>query len=81
MFGLADFVPQVVSRCTRIDPLYPLLDFLVDSVDKISSMEEKRYDSRRYQAARNASPSGRADPPLEAVAEGILRFLSARGLA
>lgn len=81
MFSLTDFIPQIVNRCTRIDPLYPLLDFLVDSVDKISSMESKRYVSSGYQAARDHALHGRADPPLDAVVDGILRFLSRRRLA
>ena len=35
------------------------------SVDNISSMEFKRYDSSTYQAARDASVWGKADPSLE----------------
>ncbi|HFQ15939.1 MAG TPA: fatty acyl-AMP ligase, partial [Rhodobacteraceae bacterium] len=80
MYPLDRFVPQIIRRCTRADPLYPLLDFLVGSVDNISSMEFKRYDSRQYQAARNRAPDGRADPPLEQVVDGILRFLQQRNL-
>ena len=80
MFDLPEFVPQVIRRCTRADPLYPLLDFLVDFVDNISSMEFKRYESSSYQAARTRLAAGRADPPLEEVVDGILRFLKLRTL-
>lgn len=75
MFPLATFVPELVRRCTRADPLFPLIDFLVGSVDNISKMEFKRYDSTEYQKARDASPHGVPDPSLEDTVLGILRFM------
>jgi len=80
MYDLTSFVPQVIRRCTRADPLYPLLDFLVGSVDNISRMEFKRYESSNYQLARDRVLVARADPPLEVVVDGILRFLKIRNL-
>jgi len=80
MYDLTSFVPQVIRRCTRADPLYPLLDFLVGSVDNISRMEFKRYESSNYQLARDRVLVARADPPLEVVVDGILRFLKVRNL-
>lgn len=80
MYDLTSFVPQVIRRCTRADPLYPLLDFLVGSVDNISRMEFKRYESSNYQTARDRVLIARADPPLEVVVDGILRFLKVRNL-
>ena len=80
MLDLPAFVQQVIRRCTRADPLYPLLDFLVDSVDNISSMEFKRYNSSAYQAARAKAVHARPDPALEVVIDGILRFLKNRKL-
>lgn len=80
MFDLPDFVPELIRRCTRADPLYPLLDFLVGSVDNISAMEFKRYESGGYQAARDRAAGSRADPPLTEVVAGILRFLRLRNL-
>ena len=77
-FELPDFVPEVIRRCTRNDLLYPLLDFLVGSVDEISAMEFKLYESSSYKAARDASVHGRDDPPLDAVIDGILSFLRQR---
>jgi thioester reductase-like protein len=74
------FVPEVIRRCTREDLLFPLLDFLVGSVDNISSMEFKRYDSSVYQAARNASPWGRPDPSLTDTVAGMLRFMRRAGM-
>ena len=80
MLDLPAFVQQVIRRCTRADPLYPLLDFLVDSVDNISSMEFKRYQSTAYQAARTNAVHAHPDPTLEIVIDGILRFLNNRKL-
>lgn len=80
MFKIANFVPEVIKRCTTNDPLFPLLDFLIGSVDNIASMEFKRYDSSGYQAARDACPGGMPDPSLEDTIWGILRFVQRRGL-
>lgn len=77
---LDEFVPEVVARCTREDPLFPLLNFLVRSVDRIASMEFKAYDNRNYREARARAPHAREDPPLEDVVTGILRFMDRHGL-
>ncbi len=74
-FKLHQFVPEVLSRCTKSDMLFPLLDFLVRSVDKINAMEFKRYDNHNYQKFRNATPMGLPDPSLEETVGGIIRFL------
>jgi thioester reductase-like protein len=80
IFRLADFVPELIRRCRKEDLLFPLLDFLVGSVDNISAMEFKRYDSATYQAARDASEWGRPDPTLEETVNGILRFMHRKGI-
>ena len=80
IFSLPDFVPELIRRCRKEDLLFPLLDFLVGSVDNISAMEFKRYDSSSYQAARNASAWGKPDPSLEDTVSGILRFMQRRGI-
>ncbi len=80
IFSLSDFVPELIRRCRKEDLLFPLLDFLVNSVDNISSMEFKRYDSSCYQAARDASAWGKADPSLEDTVNGILRFMQRKGI-
>ena len=77
---LRAFVPEVVQRCGPGDLLFPLLDFLVRSVDNISAMEFKRYDNSDYRSFRDRSTFGRADPPLHDVVSGILRFLQKRRL-
>ena len=73
-------MPEVIRRCTRDDSLYPLLDFLVESVDNIAAMEYKLYDNSRYRDARDRSRFGRQDAPLEDVVAGIIRFLRRREL-
>jgi hypothetical protein len=77
-FDIKAFVPEVIRRCTTADPLYPLLDFLVASVDKIDAMEDKRYDSSAYRRAKTTSANSVADPPLSDVVDGILRFFDRR---
>jgi hypothetical protein len=57
-----------------------LLDFLVGSVDNITAMEFKRYDNSTYQAARDASKWGKADPSLEDTVNGILKFMHRKGI-
>src|SRR5271156_1939115 len=80
VFSLPDFVPELIRRCSKEDLLFPLLDFLVGSVDNISAMEFKRYDSSGYQAARDASAWGKRDPSLEDTVNGILRFMQRKGI-
>lgn len=74
-YDLKSFVPEVVSRCQKNDLLFPLLNFLVRSVDNISLMEFKRYDNGNYRKFRSLSPWGREDLPLEDVVKGIFLFM------
>jgi thioester reductase-like protein len=75
IFKLKEFVPEIINRCTKDDLLFPLLDFLVRSVENISAMEFKLYDSTNLKTARNASQWGQQDPSLEETVKGILLFL------
>jgi len=70
----------LIRRCRKEDLLFPLLDFLVGSVENISSMEFKRYDNSTYQAARRASTWGKPDPSLEDTVSGILKFMQRKGI-
>jgi thioester reductase-like protein len=80
IFSITDFVPELIRRCRKEDLLFPLLDFLVGSVDNISSMEFKRYDSSEYQAARDATTWGVPEPTLEETVSGILKFMHRKGI-
>ncbi len=75
LFPLRDFVPEVIRLCTKEDILFPLLDFFIGSIDNISTMEFKRYDSSLYQSARDASIFSMPDPSLEQTVDGILAFI------
>ena len=77
---LGDFVPLVIERCERDDLLFPLLNFLVRSQHNITAMEFKRYDSSGYRRARARAPGAAADPPLDEVVAGIVRFMRRRGI-
>ena len=80
IFSVKEFVPELIRRCRKEDLLFPLLDFLVGSVDNITAMEFKRYDSSSYQQARDASARGIADPSLEDTVNGILKFMYRKGI-
>jgi thioester reductase-like protein len=80
IFSIAEFVPELIRRCRKEDLLFPLLDFLVGSVDNISAMEFKRYESSSYQEARDASKWGIPDPSLEDTVGGILKFMHRKGI-
>jgi len=80
IFPLEEFVPEVVRRCHKKDLLFPLLNFLVRSAGKISSMEFKRYDNTNYGKYRDLSAWGKKDKPLEDVVLGIYRFMDSRGV-
>jgi thioester reductase-like protein len=74
------FVPEIVSRCRKEDLLFPLLNFLVRSVDNIAAMEFKLYDSAQYRWARSRATRGREDPPLDQVVDGLVAFMDRHGL-
>ncbi len=80
LFKLREFVPEVIRRSTKDDLVFPLLDFLLGSVDRIAAMEFKRYDSSEYQRARDACSGCLPDPTLEETVRGILRFLERKGI-
>ena len=80
IFSISDFVPELIRRCRKEDLLFPLLDFLVGSVDNITAMEFKRYESSTYQEARDASAWGIPDPSLEDTVNGILKFMHRKGI-
>jgi thioester reductase-like protein len=80
IFSISEFVPELIRRCRKEDLLFPLLDFLVGSVDNITAMEFKRYESSSYQEARDASAWGIPDPSLEDTVSGILKFMHRKGI-
>jgi len=79
LLELDAFVDAVIERCTKEDPLFPLLNFFVRSTDNIKAMSFKRYDNSQYQEARAITRCG-DDPSLEAVVRGIYQFMERKGL-
>ena len=74
-FEIAEFVPEVVRRCKTTDLLFPLLDFLVRSVDNISAMEYKLYNNDNYVRAKDESQYALQDPSLEDTVKGMLKMM------
>ena len=62
-------------RCTPNDPLYPLVDFLTRSADKIMAMRDKRYDNTQYRAVRGMANVGTHEPDLGATVDHLVGFL------
>jgi thioester reductase-like protein len=79
-YDLKKFVPEIINRCTKDDLLFPLLDFLVGSVENISAMEFKLYSSENYKTFRNSSKWGIQDPNLTEIVGGILTFMQSKGI-
>jgi thioester reductase-like protein len=73
--GIPSFVEQVNQRCTPQDPLYPLVDFLTRSTDKVAAMRDKRYDNTQYRRARGLAKVSLREPDLADTVENLVRFL------
>jgi thioester reductase-like protein len=74
-YDIPGFIAEMNRRCTRTDPMYPLLDFFNRSAAKMAAMQLKRYCNKHYRAARDRSGGGRADPILAETASFLLAYL------
>jgi thioester reductase-like protein len=72
---IPSFSEQVTRRCTPRDPLYPLVDFLTRSADKIAAMRDKRYDNTQYLHARALAKARVREPALTDTVDDLVRFL------
>ena len=79
-YDIPGFINQMNRRCTKADPLYPLLDFFNRSASKIAAMQLKRYSNRAYQEAREQSDMRRNDPTLAETVSYLLAYLRAQNL-
>ena len=79
-YDIPAFIAEMNRRCTRDEPLYPLLDFFNRSYQKIAAMQFKRYNSDAYRGARAQSPNGRPDPSLKETVSYIMAYLRHEGL-
>ncbi|TFW17243.1 thioester reductase domain-containing protein [Duganella callida] len=76
-YDIPGFIAEMNRRCTRADPLYPLLDFFNRSATKIAAMQLKRYSNQRYRAARRRSGQSRAAPALADTVSFLIAYLRA----
>jgi thioester reductase-like protein len=72
---IPSFAEQMNRRCTPRDPMYPLVDFLTRSADKIAAMRDKRYDNTQYRYARALAKVRLREPALTETVENLVRFL------
>ena len=77
---IPSFVEQVNRRCTPRDALYPLVDFMTRSADKIAAMHDKRYDNAQYRHARAMAKVQLREPALTHTVDNLVRFLRSEGL-
>jgi thioester reductase-like protein len=77
---IPSFTEQVNRRCAPRDPMYPLVDFLTRSADKIAAMRDKRYDNSQYRHARGLAKVHLREPALTKTVEDLVRFLRSEHL-
>ncbi|SON61764.1 4-hydroxyphenylalkanoate adenylyltransferase [Mycobacterium simulans] len=74
-YDIPDFAEQLNLRCGPSDPLYPLVDFLTRSSNKIAAMRDKRYDNTQYRQARALAEVRLREPALTDTVDDLVRFL------
>ncbi|MCV7380834.1 fatty acyl-AMP ligase [Mycobacterium alsense] len=79
-YDIPAFVEQMNRRCTPRDPIYPLVDFLTRSADKIAAMRDKRYGNVQYRHARALAKVHTKEAPLTETVDNLVRFLRSERL-
>lgn len=77
---ISSFAAEMNRRCTPRDPIYPLVDFLTRSADKIAAMRDKRYGNTQYQRARALADVRLREPALTETVDNLVRFLRSERL-
>ena len=77
---IPSFAEKLNRRCAPRDPMYPLVDFLTRSADKIAAMRDKRYDNSQYRHARALAKVHLREPALSDTVEDLVRFLRSERL-
>jgi hypothetical protein len=72
---IPSFTEQMKRRCTPRDSLFPLLDFLTRSSDKIEDEQLKRYDNTHYRRARELAKVRLREPTLTDTVDDLVRFV------
>jgi thioester reductase-like protein len=79
-YDIPAFAEQMNRRCTPRDPIYPLVDFLTRSADKIAAMRDKRYGNSQYQRARALATVRTKEAALTHTVDNLVRFLRSERL-
>lgn len=79
-YDIPSFIAEMNRRCTRADPLFPLLDFFNRSAAKIAAMQLKRYRNEHYHEARTRAGAARDDPTLADTVSFLVAYLRSEGL-
>ncbi len=79
-YDIPGFIAEMNHRCTKADPLYPLLDFFNGSATRIAAMQLKRYSNKDYREALSLSDRGRSEPLLSVTVGAIVSYLRTKGL-
>lgn len=77
---IPSFTEQLNRRCTPNDQMYPLVDFLTRSADKIAAMRDKRYDNTQYRHRRGLTKVRLREPALTETVDHLVRFLRSERL-
>lgn len=77
---IPSFVEEMNRRCTPRDPIYPLVDFLTRSADKIAAMRDKRYGNTQYRHARALANVRTREAALTETVDNLVRFLRSERL-
>ncbi|MGD1171880.1 thioester reductase domain-containing protein [Mycobacterium seoulense] len=77
---IGSFAAEMNRRCTPRDPIYPLVDFLTRSADKIAAMRDKRYGNSQYRRARELAAVRLREPVLTETVDNLVRFLRSERL-
>lgn len=79
-YDIPSFVVEMYRRCTKVDPIYPLLDFFKQSHTRLSAMQHKRYNNNQYRQARGLSGQGCEEPTLKDTVSYLMRYMLREGI-
>jgi thioester reductase-like protein len=79
-YDIPSFAEQMNRRCGPRDPIYPLVDFLTRSADKMAAMRDKRYGNTGYRQARELANVRLREPDLTDTVDDLVQFLRSEGL-
>jgi thioester reductase-like protein len=78
-YDIPTFVAEIVRRCAKEDPLYPVLNFFRRSHSKMAAMEHKRYNNDHYREAVQRSGMGYPHPTLRQTVSYLMSYMLREG--